>query len=62
MSDDNKNSTSKVESYSFIGKENFHILGVKIANNFKLEKKLKDNEAFMKRFNHALKIGVVIKG
>ena len=56
-----KKPAAKGDSYSFIGKGKFMILGVEIVDGFKLVKELKDNEAFMKRFNHALKIGVVKK-
>jgi len=56
-----KKKAAKVDSYSFIGKGRFDILGVDIINGFKLVKEIKENKNFMKRFNHALKIGVIKK-
>jgi len=49
-------------TYSTICKGKFEILGVEIVDGFKLDSKLKENEKFMKRFNHAISIGVIKKG
>ena len=62
MSEEKKAPSKKEESFYFIGKGKFNILGVEIVNGFKLVKELKDNGEFMKRLNHALKIGVIKKG
>ena len=40
----------------------FSILGAKIENGFKLSKEQKENELFMKKFNHAIEIGYIKKG
>ena len=56
-----KKASPKAVKYSAICGARFEILGVKIVNGFSLTKELKDNKEFMQRFNHAVKIGVIVK-
>jgi hypothetical protein len=52
----------KVETYSKTCANPFHILGVCIDKNFKLDDKNKSNEIFMAKLNHAVKLGLIVKG
>jgi hypothetical protein len=52
----------KVETYSKTCENPFHILGVCIDKNFKLDDKNKSNEMFMAKLNHAIKLGLIVKG
>lgn len=50
--------TESVDSYT-CDKKNFYILGVKIESSFVLSESQLDNESFMKRFNHAIELGII---
>lgn len=52
----------KVATYSKTCANPFHILGVDIDKNFKLDDKHKSDELFMAKLNHAIKLGLIVKG
>lgn len=52
----------KSASYSLAKPCNFNILGVKIGQGFKPSDDQKKNQKFMAKLEHAVEIGIVVKG
>ena len=64
MSEENKAAKPgpKAAKYKSIHKGKFFILKTEIVDGFKLSPEQKANKKFMKIFDHAEKIGLIVKG